>query len=407
MEHSCRYLIIGASLAGVSAIKGIRAHDALGSILLVGQELHMPYHRPPLTKDLWFGKKQLADIYIKKMEYYLEQQVGVVPGTHITRLDAEAHRAEDAHGNSYRYEKALLATGGTPRRLDIPGGDLEGIYYYRTLDHYQSLRAEAHPGMSAIIVGGGFIGSELAAALCLAGIQVTMIFPEPYLVSRVFPEELGRSLQAQYRQRGINIIAEDLPATIMREGKVFHMQTRQGARLGADMFIVGAGILPNVALAQQAGAAIGNGIEVDEFFRTSHADLFAAGDNAHFPYAALGEKMRVEHWNHAMKSGDCAGRNMAGAEAPYDYLPYFFSDLFDFGYEAVGDINTELETFADWEDEQKAGVIYYLRDGRVRGVMTCNIFGKMDAARALIQNGSPVSREDLRGMIQSKEEQAG
>ncbi|UCH35971.1 MAG: FAD-dependent oxidoreductase [Armatimonadota bacterium] len=398
-EQAYRYIIVGGGLAGASAIDGIRGADADGSILLIGAEKHLPYDRPPLSKKLWFGKKKVEDVFLHDQDFYTNQHVDVAMGMEIVGVDVERKTVTDGRGDAYRFDKLLLATGGAPRRLDIPGGHLEGICHYRYLDDYMRVRSEAGEGKTAVVIGGGFIGSEMAAALNLSKVEVTMVFPEPYLVQRVFPESLGRALQDDYRSRGILVLAGDAPASFEKSGKRFVTHTRGGERIESDILIVGIGISPATGLAQQAGLEVENGIVVNEHLQTSHPDIYAAGDNAFFPYQALGEHVRIEHWDNALNQGQHAGRNMAGADEPFTYMPYFFSDLFDFGYEAVGDVNTKLETLADWQKENDTGVIYYLREGKVRGAMMCNVWDKVDAARELIGKGERMTPEDLRGAI--------
>jgi NADPH-dependent 2,4-dienoyl-CoA reductase/sulfur reductase-like enzyme len=314
-------------------------------------------------------------------------------------VDAKNRTVTADNGRTYRYEKLLLATGGVPRILSIPGGDLEGIYYYRYLDDYLRMRQEASAGKSAVVVGGGFIGSEIAAALALNNVKVMMIFPDLYLVGRIFPESLGMSLQRHYRERGITILNGEKPVSFARKNGRFLTRTESGKEIESDMVIVGVGLVLSLELARNAGLQTANGIIVDEYLQASLPGIFAAGDNAFFPYQALGKQTRVEHWDNALNQGKQAGRNMAGAHEPYTHMPYFFSDLFEFGYEAVGEIDSRLETFADWQKENDTGVIYYLKDGKVSGVMMCNVWEKVGAARDLIRKGGPVTKESLRGLI--------
>jgi 3-phenylpropionate/trans-cinnamate dioxygenase ferredoxin reductase subunit len=235
--------------------------------------------------------------------------------------------------------------------------------------------------------------------LCLNRIKVTMIFPEPRLIARVFPEALGDAIQDQYRERGVGILAGDAPAAIEKSGGRLITRTRNGKTVASDMIIAGIGILPEVELARACGLAVGDGIEVDSFLATSAPDIFAAGDNASFPDAVTGKRFRMEHWDNARSQGRHAGRNMAGAAAPFTYQPYFFSDLFDFGFEAVGETDSRLETVADWRTENTTGVIYYVRESRVRGVMLCNVWDRVDQARELIRTGETLSAETLKGKI--------
>jgi NADPH-dependent 2,4-dienoyl-CoA reductase/sulfur reductase-like enzyme len=385
-------------MAGASAVEGIRERDPRGPILLLGAENDLPYDRPPLSKQLWTGGKKVEEITLHGDAFYKQNAVEVRLGVHVTQVDPAAHTIRDDQGNSWRYERLLLATGGTPRRLSIPGGDLEGISYYRSLEHYRRLRDEAVAGKSALVIGGGFIGSEMAASLRANGLAVTMVFPSSRLVSRVFPESLGRYLTDQYRAKGVEVLAGDEPVSIARERSAFVTRTRAGKEIRTDLVVAGIGITPNIALAQSAGLATGNGVIVNEFLQTSAPDIYAAGDIALFPEAGFGPR-RLEHWDNAVTQGKHAGRNMAGAGKPFTDLPFFFSDLFEFGYEAVGDIDSRLKTFADWQEENKTGVIYYLDGDRLRGAMMCGIFGQVDAARALIQKAQPTSPESLRGAI--------
>ncbi|MDP3025783.1 MAG: FAD-dependent oxidoreductase [candidate division Zixibacteria bacterium] len=398
-EQSYTYIIVGAGLAGGCAADAIREHDKKGSVLLVGDEKHLPYDRPHLSKKLWFGKKKVEEIFLHDQNYYDENGIHIKLGTRIVELDARRKAVRDGNGSSFRYEKLLLATGGIPRTLPIPGGNLEGVCYYRYLDDYLRIRKEAKEGKSAVVIGGGFIGSEIAAALNINRVKVTMIFPEPYLVQRVFPDYLGKTIQQHYIEREITILNGDKPSSFVKNGDKFITRTGNGKQVESDLLIVGIGITPVIDLAQQAGLKVGNGIVVNEYLQTSDPNIYAAGDNAYFPYQALGQNMRVEHWDNAINQGKWAGRNMAGAYEQFDYMPYFFSDLFEFGYEAVGEVDSQIETFADWQKENDTGVIYYLKEGKVRGLMMCNVWGKVDAARELIKKGERVRPESLAGII--------
>jgi 3-phenylpropionate/trans-cinnamate dioxygenase ferredoxin reductase subunit len=399
LGETYRYLIVGGGLTAASAVEGIRELDKQGPILMIGAENHLPYNRPPLSKKLWFGDKKVEDIFVFDRAFYDKNNIQLRLGTRVVELDAENKKVTDDTGESYHFEKLLLATGGIPRRLSIPGGDMEGIYYYRYLDDYERLRNEATKGKSAVVIGGGFIGSEMAAALTMNGVQVTMIFPESYLAQRVFPEGLGQAIQDRYRERGIEIVNGDKPAAFTRKGANFDTRTEKGQHYESDLLVVGIGIEPAVELATGAGLEVGDGVVVNEYLQTSHPDIYAAGDIAYFPYLALGERMRIEHWDNAEDGGEWAGRNMAGANEPFEKMPYFYSDLFEFGYEAVGQVQSRLETFADWEKENDTGVIYYLRDGKVRGVMLCNVWGKLDDARELIRKGERHTPQSLQGAI--------
>jgi 3-phenylpropionate/trans-cinnamate dioxygenase ferredoxin reductase subunit len=387
-EHPSDYLIVGSGLAGVSAVEGIRERDTNGAITVIGAESHLPYDRPPLSKKLWFGKVEVKDIFLHDQDFYDRNGVTLLLGRRAVALDPQSRTVTDDKGERHQFRKLLLATGGAPQVLTIPGKDLEGIYYYRLLDDYQRMRRAATEGKSAVVIGGGFIGSEIAAALCLNNLSVTMVYPSPHLCHRVFPKDLGLAMESLYQSRGIRILKGQKPTSFKRRGSRFVVQTSGGEKIESDLVIVGAGIRPAVELAEQAGLSAGDGIIVNEYLQTSHPDIYAAGDNARFPYQALGQETRVEHWDNALNQGKHAGRNMAGAREAFAYMPYFFSDLFEFGYEAVGEVSSELETIAEWQKPQETGVIYYLRDGKIRGAMMCNVWDKVDEARNLIRAGA-------------------
>ena len=398
MPKSYEYIIIGGGLAGSAAIDGIRERDPHGSILLINAEAHLPYNRPPLSKDLWFGKETVAEIFTHEEAWYADNGVEVKLNTRVEEIEPGVRLVTDHKGEVFSYGKLLLATGGTPRTLDIPGGDFDDIIYYRTLADYQKLREKAQPGTSAVVIGGGFIGSEIAAALQTAGVQVTMIFRGPGMVSRVFPADLAASVRAGFIEHGVKIL-DDTPRQFIESDGRFTTVTKGGESVESDMIVVGIGILPGEELAVDAGINCENGILVDEFQKTATPHVYAAGDVAQFPYKALEQMTRIEHWDHARKQGKQAGANMAGADQPYEYMPYFFSDLFDVSFEAVGEVDASLETFAVWQEEFKAGIVYYLRDREVRGVMACNVWKKMKPARELIASGCEMTDDDLKAAL--------
>lgn len=399
MEHIYDYVIVGGGLTGASAVQGIRGLDTTGRILLACEESHLPYDRPPLSKKLWLGKKKVEDIFFHDRAFYDTHAVTLALGAKAARLDPGKKTITTTNGETYGYGKLLLATGCKSRTLDIPGGDLDGICYFRNLDDYLRTRDLAAEGKSAVVVGGGFIGSELAAALNINKLHVTMIFPGTLLCDRVLPDYLGRAVQQRYQENGIRILAGDKPVSFSRDGAKFITRTGNGETIASDIVIVGVGVIPEMELARSGGLEVGNGIVVNEYLETSHLGIYAAGDNAFFPYRVLGQPMRIEHWDNALNQGQWAGRNMAGAHEPFTYQPYFFSDLFEFGYEATGEVDSRLETFGDWQKENDTGVIYYLRDGMVRGVMMCNVWDKVEVARALIRKGERMTPEKLRGLI--------
>lgn len=393
MEHSCDYLILGAGMAGSAAAKGIRSRDAKGGIVLLGAEAHPPYDRPPLSKDLWNGKKSPQDIWrdIESLRAML------IPGRHAAALDAQAKTVRDDRGDRHRYGKLLIATGGTPRRID--GLEGERVVYYRTLDDYHALRDALREGMRVAVVGGGFIGTEIAAALAMNGARVTLLVDGDTIGERVYPRALATFVTDYFRGKGIEIRTRSRVAGGRADDRGVALQLQDGGNVEAEWVVAGLGITPNVELAQAAGLKIDNGIVTDDRLRASHADIWAAGDVANYPDATLGARRRVEHEDAALTMGEHAGANMAGADAAYTHLPYFYSDLFDLGYEAVGELDARMDTFEDWKEPFREGVVYYLKDGRVRGVLLWNVWDRKDAARELIAQSGPFDEKDLRGRL--------
>ncbi len=394
-----QYILVGGGLACGAALRGIRERDTDGTILMLGNESYLPYDRPPLSKKLWLGKTTLEKIFVNEVNFYSDNHVDFKLGVEVTDLDPGAKTVTDNGGEVYRYEKLLLATGGQPRHLPLPGADMEGICYYRYLDDYNFIRSQVKEGASAVIIGGGFIGSEMAVALSMNGVKVTMVFPERSLVERVFPAGLAEALTVKFRDKDITILTEDVPIAFNKDGERFVTQTKNGEWITSDILLIGIGIKPEQQLAEQAKLTTDNGIVVNQYLQTTDPDIYAAGDVANFPYQALGKAMRLEHWDNALSQGEHAGRNMAGDHVPFSYMPYFYSDLFDFGYEAVGEVDSRLTVIADWQEEHVTGVLYYLQDDMVRGVMLCNVWDKLDAARELIKNGEKMTPEQLRGAI--------
>ena len=386
--HLHDYVIVGGGLAGTAAAAAIRERDARGSILILSAEKHPPYDRPPLSKGLWTGSKSLALVSLHEPLFYDTKGIALALGHRVIGIDARHKTLQDSHGWRIRYRKLLLATGGLPRRLPIPGGCLEGVIYFRTLDDYLHLRERAVTGRSAVVIGGGLLGAELAAALTMNKLDVTMVFPGPYPCRRILPEGPGRAVLRLYRDRGVNVLCEDEPVRIESIRGRYRTRTRAGHEIDSDLVLVAAGIAPQTSLARQAGLILRDGVVVDECLRASRKDIYAAGDLAAFPSLALGRRVRVEHWDNARAQGLCAGHNMAGRPEPYTYLPYAFSDLFDFGFEAVGEVDPRLETRCEWQEEDKTGFVYFLKDGRIRGALMCNVWGKVDAARDLILEGA-------------------
>ncbi len=385
------YLIIGGGMTADAAVRGIRMEDPSGTIGLVGAEPHAPYNRPPLTKGLW--KDDAPESIWRETG---QAGAELILGRRIVKLDPGGKRVTDDQGTTYEYGSLLLATGGQARRFkDAPGG----VVYFRTLDDYRKVRGLADGGASFVVVGGGFIGSEIAAAIRMQNRQVTMIVHEKGLGARVFPADLSRWLVDYYREKGVVVRLGERVDRVEAVGGTYQVHSGRGEPVAADAVVAGLGIEPNVDLARQAGLEVSNGVEVDELLRTKRPEIYAAGDVANFFNPALGRRLRVEHEDNANTMGEIAGRNMAGAGRRYDHLPMFYSDLFDLGYEAVGDVSAKHQTVADWKERFREGVIYYLDAGRVCGVLLWNTWGQVDAARALVAEPGPFRPEQLEGRL--------
>jgi 3-phenylpropionate/trans-cinnamate dioxygenase ferredoxin reductase subunit len=393
-----KYLVIGGGMAADSATKGIRELDGSGTIGLIGAEPDAPYDRPPLSKKLWFGdpfESIWRETGTRGVELFL--------GRTARAIDPESRIATDDQGTAYHYSKLLLATGGNPRRFDWDASRGQGynsrglITYYRTVQDYRHVRQQTETNERFAVIGGGFIGSEMAAALATVKKQVVILMPEAGICSRVFPAELASFVTDFFRQKGVEVRTGETVTGVRPNGERVVLALRGGAELEADGVVAGIGITPDVALAKQAGLAIGDGVVVDELLRTSNHDIFAAGDVAEFYSPLLDKRIRQEHEDNADRTGRQAGRNMAGAGEPFHHLSLFYSDLFELGYEAVGEIDTRLETIVDWVEPFRKGVVFYMENGRVRGVMLWNVWKKVPAARKLIAQPGPLTAKDLVG----------
>ncbi len=390
------YLIVGGGMTADAAIGGIREVDPSGTIGLIGAESHPFYDRPPLSKGLWKGNP-LESIWRKSDR----QGVKLHLGRQVRTVDPPNKSVTDDQGTVYTFDKLLLATGGAPRRLPFGGDD---IIYYRNLSDYERLRALTDQGQTFAVIGGGFIGSEIAAALTMNGKNVVMAFPSEGIGSHMFPADLSKFLNDHYREKGVEVLAGTRATgwELRQRKPVLKTHTAHNSvdrEIESDAVVAGIGIQPNVELAQMAGLEVDNGIRVDRGLRTSHPDIYAAGDVANFHNLALDLRLRVEHEDNANTMGRLAGQAMAGRTVSYDHLPFFYSDLFELGYEAVGEVDARLETVTDWKEPYQKGVIYYLRDGRVRGVLLWNVWDQVDSARKLIAEVGPFRAEDLKGRL--------
>ena len=389
MKHY-KYLIIGGGLAADAATRGIHELDEKGAIGLLSMEPDPPYMRPNLSKGLWKGRP------VEKIWRKTEERAELLLGRKASELDPKSKSVRDDKGEEYTYDKLLLATGGSPIHFPFGNGN---VIYFRDFQDYQRLRQMTEGKKRFVVVGGGFIGSEIAAALSMVGAQVTMVFLEEAIGGLVFPSDLAHFLNDYYREKGIEIVPNDSVASVQKEGNRIVVRTGSGHAIETDGVVAGIGIRPNVSLAEAAGLKVKDGIVVNERLETSAPDIYAAGDVANFYHVALGERTRVEHEDNALRMGKLAGGNMAGGNETYEHIPLFYSDLFEHGYEAVGELNGRLETVSDWQEPFQKGTVYYLKDGRVHGVLLWNFWKQVGNARELMMEKGSFKAEDLIGKI--------
>ena len=369
---STKHLLVGGGLAAAEAAKQIRRLGESSTVTLVSEELHLPYNRPPLSKEYLRGEEQRDKLFVSPEEFYREGQVETLLGVRAESLDLNAKAVSLSNGERIGFEKLLIATGGSPIRLKLPGSDQPGVYYLRTLDDSEAIGAEASPGKKAVIIGAGFIGLEVAASLTQRGARVTVVEAMPRIWTRFADEQLATFIQGYCQEKGITFHTSETVEEVRGSGRPTSVRTSSGRELSCDFLCIGVGIRPNVELAQAAGLQVDNGIVVDEHLRSSHPDVYAAGDVASYYDPIFGKRRRVEHWGHAEYTGQIAGRNMAGEEARYDLLTYVWSDIFDLHLEFAGDESEHDQTVLRGRLEDRSFTVLYLKEGLLRAYFAVN-----------------------------------
>ena len=386
------YLLIGGGLTCAMAARQLREIDANGTIMLVGSEPHVPYNRPPLTKEFLRGKKPREKTFVKPAEFYQQRGIELVLGTAVTQLDPGAKTAALSNGTAVQYRKALLATGGTPVEMDIPGARLPGVHYLRTLDDSTAIAEEARKYKRAVVVGGGFIGIETAASLTQLGVEVTVIVRGPQIWPRVASRPLADYVQQYCAAKGVRFLFDDSIREIKGADRVASVLTGSGRDLLCDFVCVGIGIRPAIELARQGGLTVGSGVVANEYLQTSAPDVFAGGDIVDYPDPISGRRRRVEHWGHADYCGRLAGENMTGRQKPFDLVSYFWSDLFDLHLESAGDESEHDEILMRGRMDEPSFIALFLRQNRLAAYFAVNADDKEFAPlQGLIKSRKDVS----------------
>jgi NADPH-dependent 2,4-dienoyl-CoA reductase/sulfur reductase-like enzyme len=398
MPAKSTYVIVGASLAGAKAAETLREEGFDGAVVLIGTEDQLPYERPPLSKGYLLGKDARESVFVHEAGWYPEHDVDLRLSTTVRSIDRAGHRVELDGGEQVPYDRLLIATGSSPRRLSIPGADLGGVLYLRSVQDSERLQAALRGGGKVVIAGAGWIGLETAAAAREYGCEVTIVEPEAGPLQRAVGPELGEVFAKLHRSHGVTFrFGEGLSELTGSGGAVTAAVTSAGEELPADVAIIAIGAAPNTEIAADAGLETSNGILVDEALRTSDPDIFAAGDVANAFNPLLGRRIRVEHWANALNGGPAAARSMMGQEVSYDRVPYFFSDQYDLGMETAGlpEPGTYDDVVYRGDEESLEFVAFWLSDRVVVAGMNVNVWDVNDDIQALIRSGAEVDPDRL------------
>jgi 3-phenylpropionate/trans-cinnamate dioxygenase ferredoxin reductase subunit len=392
------FVMIGAGLAGTAASEALRTEGFDGRIVMLGNEHSYPYDRPPLSKDYLQGKSERDKIFLHPDAWYAQQQIELRLGVQVTALDRSNRQVRIEGGERIGYDKLLLATGSTPRYLDVPGAELGNVLYLRRVDDCEAMQTALIAANRVVIIGAGWIGLEVAAAARATGCEVAVVERGELPLLRVLGREMAEVYAALHRAHGVELRLGATLATITGEnGKATGILLSDGMQIEADVVVVGVGITPNTALAEAAGLTVEDGVLVDEHLVTSDPDVFAAGDVANVYYPHLGTHLRLEHWSAALNQGPVAAANMVGKDTLYDQVPYFFSDQYEMGMEYSGYVGADGYDEVVFRGEVDTGeyLAFWLRDGRVRAGMNVNVWDRTDTIAALVRSGVRVDRARL------------
>jgi 3-phenylpropionate/trans-cinnamate dioxygenase ferredoxin reductase component len=395
MTNSQTFVIVGASLAGAKAAETLRSEGFDGRLLLIGSEAQRPYERPPLSKDYLRGELEREKIYVHPEGFYAEQDIELRCGRTAVSLDASSHELALDHGERLRYDRLLLTTGAEPRRLSIPGADLDGVLYLRSIEDSDALRERIDRGGAVVVIGAGWIGAEVAACARQRGLAVTVIDPNSVPLERVLGAEVGAIYRDLHTENGTSMLMRTHVEAFEGHGAVERVRTGDGRVVECDFVVVGIGVQPRTQLAVDAGLSVDNGILADEHLRTSAPGVFVAGDvaNAHHPF--YGERVRVEHWNNALHQGPAAALSMLDRAVAYDSLPYFFSDQSDTGMEYAGLARTWDRVVFRGDPASREFIAFWLTGDRVVAGMNFNVWDVTDTIQRLIRSRTAVNDGDL------------
>ncbi|HLE82201.1 MAG TPA: FAD-dependent oxidoreductase [Dehalococcoidia bacterium] len=366
------YLLIGGGLAGAKAAEQLRRQDSQAAITLVSDEAVLPYDHPPLSKELLRGEWPRERVFFQTESFYREQGITLRIGTPARRLDLSKKKVTLADGANLEFDKLLLATGARPRKLRVPGAELPGVHYLRTLSDCEALTDEARRGRRAVVIGAGFIGMEVAASLTQLGVQVTVLEAAPCIWSRFLDEKLAGHLQRFYESKGISFRVGVTPTAVHGEERARAVTTASGEELPCDFVCVGVGVEPNTELATEAGLKVENGVVANEYLETSHPDVYAAGDVVSYYDPVFEKQRRVEHWGHAEYTGLLAAQNMAGERSKYDLLSYVWSDIFDLHLEFAGEEKEYDQLLVRGSLAENAFIVLYVKLGILRAYLAIN-----------------------------------
>ena len=390
--RSADFLLIGGGLASGHCAAELRKRGADGSILLVGREPEPPYERPPLSKEYLRGEASREDAYVNPASWYEENEVELLSGVNVMSLDADDRAVTLQGGERVGFEKALLGTGAVVNILRVEGAENEGIHYLRAFGNSDAIRADAEAAEHVVLIGGSYIGTEVAASLTAKGVKCTILMMEDVTLSRTFGEDAGRWFQETIEGHGITVHGGEELEAFEGDGRVRSVVTKSGLAIECDTVIVGAGVRPDTMLAERAGLAVENGITCDSKLQTTLQGVYAAGDCCSYGSVVHDRRLRVEHWDVAMQQGMHVAKNMLGEGADYDVVPYFFSDLADWAsLEYIGPAQEwEREV---WRGDRDAGKfsVWYLKDGKVAGALSVDRPEDLAEARRMLADGVDVS----------------